>query len=231
MGLLGRVHAGRLCAVRTLRQMGLYRGAGRCWGPALLLTPPFFAHGHFNNKDIALFFAFAVRLVAVAGAGARRPGFARGACFALCGALAANTEGGGACAVGVVRVVCVLVRLLMERRVTPRVWGVAGVTVLSFAALHALLTPALWADPAAFFSVTSSPERSGLSALERVCAVSRQRVRYHIAAFALVLPALYMMLATTPLWIFYACARQAPRWRCGPVCAACAHGAPGPWSR
>ena len=39
----------------TLRQMGLSRGWALLGPVCLLLTPPFFAHGHFNNKDIALF--------------------------------------------------------------------------------------------------------------------------------------------------------------------------------
>lgn len=186
----------------TLRQMGLSRGWALLGPVCLLLTPPFFAHGHFNNKDIALF-SLALCALWQALALARRPGFARGACFALCGALAANTKVAGLALWGLCALY-VLIRLLMERRMTPRVWGVAGMTVLSFAALYALLTPALWADPAAFFGYLLSN------------AVAFQRwngyVLFRGSVFDTTSQPLpwyylpYMMLATTPLWILMLCA-------------------------
>lgn len=126
-----------------------------------------------------------------------------GVCFALCGALAANTKVAGLALWGLCALY-VLIRLLMERRMTPRVWGVAGVTVLSFAALYALLTPALWADPAAFFGYLLSN------------AVAFQRwngyVLFRGSVFDTTSQPLpwyylpYMMLATTPLWILMLCA-------------------------
>lgn len=186
----------------ALRQMGLSRGWALLGPVCLLLTPPFFAHGHFNNKDIALF-SLSLCGLWQALALARRPGFARGVCFALCGALAANTKVAGLALWGLCALY-VLIRLLMERRVTPRVWGVAGVTVLSFAALYALLTPALWADPAAFFGYLLSN------------AVAFQRwngyVLFRGSVFDTTSQPLpwyylpYMMLATTPLWILMLCA-------------------------
>lgn len=186
----------------ALRQMGLSRGWALLGPVCLLLTPPFFAHGHFNNKDIALF-SLSLCGLWQSLALARRPGFARGVCFALCGALAANTKVAGLALWGLCALY-VLIRLLMERRVTPRVWGVAGVTVLSFAALYALLTPALWADPAAFFGYLLSN------------AVAFQRwngyVLFRGSVFDTTSQPLpwyylpYMMLATTPLWILMLCA-------------------------
>ena len=186
----------------TLRQMGLSRGWALLGPVCLLLTPPFFAHGHFNNKDIALF-SLSLCGLWQSLALARRPGFARGACFALCGALAANTKVAGLALWGLCALY-VLIRLLMERRMTPRVWGVAGVTVFSFAALYALLTPALWADPAAFFGYLLSN------------AVAFQRwngyVLFRGSVFDTTSQPLpwyylpYMMLATTPLWILMLCA-------------------------
>lgn len=186
----------------TLRQMGLSRGWALLGPVCLLLTPPFFAHGHFNNKDIALF-SLSLCGLWQSLALARRPGFARGVCFALCGALAANTKVAGLALWGLCALY-VLIRLLMERRMTPRVWGVAGVTVLSFAALYALLTPALWADPAAFFGYLLSN------------AVAFQRwngyVLFRGSVFDTTSQPLpwyylpYMMLATTPLWILMLCA-------------------------
>lgn len=186
----------------ALRQMGLSRGWALLGPVCLLLTPPFFAHGHFNNKDIALF-SLSLCGLWQALALARRPGFARGVCFALCGALAANTKVAGLALWGLCALY-VLIRLLMERRMTPRVWGVAGVTVLSFAALYALLTPALWADPAAFFGYLLSN------------AVAFQRwngyVLFRGSVFDTTSQPLpwyylpYMMLATTPLWVLLLCA-------------------------
>ena len=186
----------------ALRQMGLSRGWALLGPVCLLLTPPFFAHGHFNNKDIALF-SLALCALWQALALARRPGFARGVCFALCGALAANTKVAGLALWGLCALY-VLIRLLMERRMTPRVWGVAGMTVLSFAALYALLTPALWADPAAFFGYLLSNamafQRWNGYVLFRgsVFDTTSQPLPWYY------LP--YMMLATTPLWVLLLCA-------------------------
>lgn len=202
MACWGVFTLGGFALYAALRQMGLSRGWALLGPVCLLLTPPFFAHGHFNNKDIALF-SLSLCGLWQALALARRPGFARGACFALCGALAANTKVAGLALWGLCALY-VLVRLLMERRVTPRVWGVAGVTVLSFAALYALLTPALWADPAAFFGYLLSN------------AVAFQRwngyVLFRGSVFDTTSQPLpwyylpYMMLATTPLWILMLCA-------------------------
>lgn len=207
----------------TLRQMGLSRGWALLGPVCLLLTPPFFAHGHFNNKDIALF-SLSLCGLWQSLALARRPGFARGACFALCGALAANTKVVGLALWGLCALY-VLIRLLMERRMTPRVWGVAGVTVLSFAALYALFTPALWADPAAFFGYLLSN------------AVAFQRwngyVLFRGSVFDTTSQPLpwyylpYMMLATTPLWILMLCAAGTALALWTGVRRLRAHGAPG----
>lgn len=202
MACWGVFTLGGFALYAALRQMGLSRGWALLGPVCLLLTPPFFAHGHFNNKDIALF-SLSLCGLWQSLALARRPGFARGACFALCGALAANTKVAGLALWGLCALY-VLVRLLMERRMTPRVWGVAGVTVLSFAALYALFTPALWADPAAFFGYLLSN------------AVAFQRwngyVLFRGSVFDTTSQPLpwyylpYMMLATTPLWILMLCA-------------------------
>lgn len=202
MACWGVFTLGGFALYAALRQMGLSRGWALLGPVCLLLTPPFFAHGHFNNKDIALF-SLSLCGLWQSLALARRPGFARGVCFALCGALAANTKVAGLALWGLCALY-VLIRLLMERRMTPRVWGVAGMTVLSFAALYALLTPALWADPAAFFGYLLSN------------AVAFQRwngyVLFRGSVFDTTSQPLpwyylpYMMLATTPLWILMLCA-------------------------
>ena len=186
----------------VLRQMGLSRGWALLGPVCLLLSPQFFAHGHFNNKDIALF-SLALCALWQALALARRPGFARGLCFALFGALAANTKVAGLALWGLCALY-VLFRLLMEHRMTPRVWAVAGVTILSFAAFYVLLTPALWADPAAFFgylvSNATAFQRWNGYVLFRgsVFDTASQPLPWYY------LP--YMMLATTPLWVLLLCA-------------------------
>ena len=186
----------------VLRQMGLSQGWALLGPVCLLLSPQFFAHGHFNNKDIALF-SLVLCALWQALALAHRPGFVRGVCFALCGALAANTKVAGLALWGLCALY-VLVRLLMERRMTPRIWAVAGVTALSFAGLYALLTPALWADPAAFFGYLVSNamafQRWNGYVLFRgsVFDTTSQPLPWYYL--------LYMILATTPLWVLLLCA-------------------------
>lgn len=186
----------------ALRQLGLSRGWALLGPLFLLISPRFFAQGHFNNKDIAL---FSLTLCALwqALALAKKPGLLRGLCFALFGALAANTKVAGLALWGLCALY-VLVRLLMERRMTPRVWGVAGATALSFGLFYALLTPAMWADPVGFFgyllSNALSFQRWNGYVLFRgsVFDTASQPLPWYY------LP--YMILATTPLWALLLCA-------------------------
>lgn len=179
------------------RQLGLERGAALVAPILLLLSPQFFAHGHFNNKDIALM-AFAVCVLWQALRMMKKPTFLAGLLFSFFGALAANTKVAGIALWGLCALF-VLIAQIVSRRMTGRVWAIAGVTLISFAGFYALLTPALWADPAAFieYLVTN--------------ALSFQRwqntILFRGAVFNLRTDSLpiyylpYMVLATTPLWV------------------------------
>jgi len=129
------------------RQMGMGRGAALAAPLMLLLSPQFFAHGHFNNKDIALM-SLAVCVLWQALRLMKKPTFATGLLFSFFGALAANTKVAGSALWGLCALF-VLTAQIVNRRMKSRVWAVAGVTLVSFFGFYALLTPALWADPAA----------------------------------------------------------------------------------
>ncbi|MBR3874540.1 MAG: hypothetical protein IKJ26_10290 [Clostridia bacterium] len=179
------------------RQLGLSQRAALMAPAFLLLSPRFFAQGHFNNKDITLM-ALALCVLWQGLKLLKKPSFVTGMCFSMFGALAANAKVAGAALWGLCALI-VLVAQLVNRRMTGRVWAVAGVTVVSFFVFYALITPAMWADPAAFvnYLVTN--------------ALSFQRwqndVLFRGTVFHLVRESLpwyylpYMILATTPLWV------------------------------
>lgn len=179
------------------RQLGMGRGAALAAPLMLLLSPQFFAHGHFNNKDIALM-SLAVCVLWQALRLMKKPTFAIGLLFSFFGALAANTKVAGSALWGLCALF-VLTAQIVNRRMKGRVWAVAGVTLVSFFGFYALLTPALWANPRAFieYLVTN--------------ALSFQRwqnlILFRGAVFNLRTDSLpiyylpYMMLATTPVWV------------------------------
>lgn len=181
----------------SCRQLGLKRLNALIAPALLLLSPQFFAHGHFNNKDIALM-ALCVCALWQALRLMKRPSFSAGLLFSVFGALAANTKVAGVAVWGLCALF-VLIAQFVNHRMTGRVWGIAAVTLVSFIAFYALLTPALWADPAAFVKYLV------------VNAVGFQRWRNLIlfrgAVFDLTRDSLpidylpYMVLATTPVWV------------------------------
>ena len=178
----------------TLRQMGLSRGWALLGPVCLLLTPPFFAHGHFNNKDIALF-SLALCALWQALALARRPGFARGVCFALCGALAANTKVAGLALWGL----CAVVLVTAQRRWDRRMACVAAATVALFAGFYALLTPALWSGPVEYLRYLLV-NASGFTRWPGVVLFRGMRFEHAVNP----LPRYYlvwMMLVTLPLYV------------------------------
>lgn len=132
------------------RQLGLSRGFAMLGPLFLLLTPQFFAHGHFNNKDIAIM-SLALCVLWQGIRLMKKPTFSTGLLFALAGAMAANTKVAGLALWGLAALF-VLVYQLVMRRMTGCVWAVAGVTLLAFLGIYALLTPAMWRDPMAFFN-------------------------------------------------------------------------------
>ena len=179
------------------RQMGLPRLTSLLAPLMLGLSPQFFAHGHFNNKDIALM-ALAACLLWQALRLMKKPSLVTGLLFSFFGALAANTKVAGLALWGLCAL-AVLAEQLIRRRMNSRIWAVAGVTFGAFFAFYALLTPALWADPAAFVQYLV------------VNALGFQRwqnlILFRGAVFDLQSASLpvyylpYMILATTPLWI------------------------------
>ncbi len=197
MGCWAVFSLGAYALYSACRQLGLSRGFALLGPVFLLLSPLFFAHGHINNKDIALF-SFALCLLWQGLKLMKAPAFSTGLLFSLFGALAANTKVAGLALWGLCAV-CVLAQQLIKRRMTGRVWAVAGVTFASFFVFYALITPALWGDPAGFLRYLVEN------------ALSFKRWQNHIlfrgAVFRLseepmpwyYLP--YMIFATTPLWM------------------------------
>ena len=188
---------GAFALYAVLRHLHLGRLSALLGPVFLLLTPQFFAHGHFNNKDIALFSLVlcvlwqALRLM-------ERPTFIRGLLFALAGAFAANTKLAGLAVWGLCALF-VLICQLVKRNMRPRVWAVACVTFVSFFGFYALITPALWADPAAFIeygvvnALSFQRWKNVLLFRGTVFFLSQQSLPFYY------LP--YMILATTPLWL------------------------------
>ncbi|MCE5342608.1 MAG: hypothetical protein LLF96_03350 [Eubacteriales bacterium] len=189
--------AGAAALWLVCRRLGLsriYSGAAVLF---LVLSPRFFAEGHYNNKDIVLFSLtlltlwLSLRLM-------EKPGFLRAALFSLSGAAAANMKIVGLLIWGLCALF-VLVRQLAGRRMTGRVWGVAAFALLSFAAFYALLTPALWPDPYAYLRYVLG---NALHFSRWQNDVLFRGTVFHLKTASLpwyYLP--YMILVTTPLWL------------------------------
>ncbi len=197
MGCWAVFTLGAFALYAACRQMGLSRLAALRGPLFLLLSPLFFAHGHVNNKDIALF-SFALCLLWQGLKLMKAPGFSTGLAFSFFGALAANTKVAGAALWGVCAA-CVLVEQWRKRRMSRRTWAVAGVTFVSFFVFYALITPALWADPAGFVKYLLSNalafQRWQNDILFRGTVfhlVSEQMPWYYLP---------YMIVATTPVWL------------------------------
>ena len=179
------------------REMGLSRLFALLGPVMLLLSPRFFAQGHYNNKDIA-FMALVLCLLWTALRLMRRPSLGNGLWFAMCGALAANTKVAGWALFGLCGVMA-LAQLALQKRLTGRVWAVGGASLAAFVGLYALLTPALWQSPVAFVRYL----------VDNALAFQRWHnwVLFRGVVFKLAQQPLpwyylpYMLLATTPLWV------------------------------
>ncbi len=127
-------------------------GLGRlfaCAGALLLvLTPAFFAHGHYNNKDIALMSLTLVVLWQTLRL-LQRPCFSRAVGFALAAGFCVNTKVIGVAVCGLCGLM-LLARLALDRRLTPKMWGLALATFAMSALWYFVLTPAFLADPVGF---------------------------------------------------------------------------------
>lgn len=197
MGCWAVFTLGAFALYGVCRQLGLSRGAALMGPVFLLLSPRFFAQGHFNNKDIALM-ALALCVLWQGLRLLKKPAFGTGLLFSFFGALAANTKVAGAALWGL----CALAVLMAQfagRRMKGRTWAVAGVTAASFFAFYALVTPALRADPAAFArylvenALSFSRWQNDLLFRGTVFHLVREKLPLYY------LP--YMILATTPLWL------------------------------
>lgn len=196
MGCWAVFTLGAFALYAACRELGLSRAAALAGPLLLLLSPQFFAHGHVNNKDIALM-SLALCVLWQGLKLLKKPAFSKGVWFSLFGALAANTKVAGA-ALWALCALLVLIAQVVNRRLHARTWAVAGVTLAAFFGFYALITPALWHNPAAFVRYLVDN------------ALAFQRWQNHVlfrgSVFQLrtqnlpwyYLP--YMILATTPLW-------------------------------
>ena len=141
--------AGVLALYGLCRKLGMNRLAAFAGAMLLYLCPRFFAEGHYNNKDMVLLSLCLLTMLSGAHLW-EKPTVPRGILFALAGALCTNTKIIGICIFGVMGLGAVI--LLTARKQWNKTTVLATIaTLVSFAAFYALLTPALWQDPLAFF--------------------------------------------------------------------------------
>lgn len=179
------------------RRLGLPRLAAGVAVLLLVLSPRMFAEGHYNNKDVVLLSLVLLTLWQALRV-LERPTAARAALFSLAGAAAANTKVIGLFVWGLCAL-AVLARRLAGRRMDGRAWRAAVTALVAFAGFYALLTPALWADPAGFLKYGLLNAASFARWQNDV--LFRGAV-YHLKTVDLprsYLP--YMIAVTTPLWI------------------------------
>lgn len=180
------------------RHLKLSRGLSCAAVLMLMLSPRFFAEGHYNNKDIVLM-AFVLLTLWQSLRLGEKPSVCAGLSFALVGAVAANTKIIGLFVFGLCGIF-VLCRLLAAKRLDKKAGWVGVCTLLSFSAFYALLTPALWKAPLDFLRYVLQ-NAAGFTRWEgyvlfrgMVFDTAHQPLPWYY------LP--YMMLVTTPLWIW-----------------------------
>lgn len=192
------------------RRMGLSRGFA-CLGVLIVvLSPRFFAEGHYNNKDIPLM-AITLVLLWQSARLMEKPTYARGLGFALAAGLCTGTRiiGGAYCLLFGGMIVCYL---CASRRMNRHIIGVAACTVGLSLAFYILLTPCLLADPPGFIAYLLKN------------AVGFSRWHGNVLWFGRVIPCsqtkpsrLYlpvMILLSTPLWALALLAASVPlAWR------------------
>lgn len=196
MGCWAVFTLGAFALYGVCRQLGLSRAMALLGPVMLLLTPQFFAHGHFNNKDIALF-SLALCVLWQGLRLLKKPAFWTALWFSFFGAMAANTKVVGAAIWGLCALF-VLIEQLRKKSLNARVWTIAGVTALSFFGFYALLTPALWADPMGFVQYLISNAMAFARWENSILFRGAVFELWHESLPVYYLP--YMILATTPLW-------------------------------
>ncbi len=182
---------------------GIARGfglstAGSCAAALfLVLTPRFFAQGHYNNKDMILV-SLVLLLLYCTMKLVDRPTALRALPFAAVGAMAANTKIIGLFLYGLCAL-AVFVPMLRKRGFAQGRWAAALIAVPGFLALWLALTPAAWNDPLGFLTY-SLKNAVGFSRWDHY--VLFRGTVYHLAQTRLprdYLP--YMIAVTTPLWL------------------------------
>ena len=189
--------AGAAALYALSRKLGLSAAAGCAAALFFVLTPRFFAQGHYNNKDMVLL-SLALLLLWLTWLLMEKPTAGRALLFALLGAIAANTKVVGAFLFGLCALAA-LTALLFRRQNNRRTWVAALTAALGFPSFYILLTPAAWGDPAGYLSYT----------IRNAVAFSRWDffVQFRGAVFDLSVNPLpryylpYMILVTTPLWL------------------------------
>ncbi len=178
------------------RHMGINRFFSCLGVMIVLLSPRFFAEGHYNNKDIALM-TFTLLLFWQSMRLMEKPTVGRGLCFAVAAGFCAGTRviGVAFCGLFGLMIVC---HLLSRRQLTRRVVGIGAMSVAVSVLLYIVLTPAFLADPAGFIQHLLS-NAVGFSRWHGTvlhwgeaysCAITKPPRSY--------LPT--MILITTPLW-------------------------------
>lgn len=164
----------------------------------LYLSPRFFAEGHLNNKDVVLLCMMLITLCQ----GARyldKPGVLRGLLFSLAGAAAMNTKIVAVIVWGLVMMAMIL-KITIEKSWNRKNLTIVALTVLGFAGIYLLLTPAMWKDPLGFFPYLFS----------NAATFSRWEGRMFFRGASFQIPEnplpvyylAYMMLTTLPLYVF-----------------------------
>lgn len=130
------------------RHMGFSRAVCCAGVLIMLLSPRFFAEGHYNNKDIPLM-ALTLMVLWQTARLMERPSAGRALCFALAAGFCAATRVIGVAFAGLGGLM-VIVHLCMQKRMNLRVCWAALAAVAATAVLYILLTPSFLADPPGF---------------------------------------------------------------------------------
>lgn len=188
---------GALALYFVCRRLGLSRPLSCLAVLMLLLSPRFFAEGHYNNKDLPLF-SFCLLCLWQSLRLMEHPRWDAAILLGLFGALAANTKVVGLALWGLCGL-AVVFHLILQKQWSLWALGIGLLSVLSFIIFYILLTPALWKQPMAFLGYV----------LKNAIGFSRWKneVLFRGAVFDTAFQPLpryylpYMMLVTTPLWV------------------------------
>ena len=163
----------------------------------LMLTPRFFAQGHYNNKDMVLL-SLVLILLSLTFRLLRKPTYPVAAVFALTGAVAVNTKIIGLPVYGLCFLV-MWVPMLAHSEKRSRAWWTLGVSAIGFLLFFLLLTPAAWSDPLSYLAYTVQ-NAVGFSRWDHL--VLFRGAVFYLAETRLpffYLP--YLILTTTPIWL------------------------------